>query len=278
MRRPDPAMIRRSRPVLAVALLAATLLVAAAHAAGAARPSQSPTPGSITPVPFAPGELASYQVRLGGISVGSASLEVLGVEAVHGMPTYHTAMRLSGGVPLARVNDRFDSWIDVEGLFSRRFRQDQKEVRFERRRTYDFFPENRTYRRLDNGETGAIPTSAPLDDVSFLFFARTLPLRVGDTYSIPRYFKADGNPVMIQVLRRETITVPAGRFQTVVIRPIIKSKGLFGEGGEAEVYFTDDDRRIMVQMRSKVPVIGSLTLHLRSYRAGEALAAWSVPR
>jgi hypothetical protein len=27
-----------------------------------------------------------------------------------------------------------------------------------------------------------------------------------------------------------------------------------------------------------VPLIGSLTLHLRSYRAGEALAAWSAPR
>jgi hypothetical protein len=246
---------------------------------GAPAPAvQGPEPAPYTPVPFGPGELATYQVNLGGVSGGSGSMAVVGVEMVHGKPTYHTTLTVSGGVPLARVNDRFDSWIDVQGLFSRRFKQDQKEVRFERNRTYEFFPGDRTYRRLDNGSTGSIPTDEPLDDVSFLFFARTLPLRVGETYTIPRYFKADGNPVVIQVLRRQTITVPAGRFQTIVIRPIIKAKGLFGEGGEAEVYFTDDDRRLMVHMRSKVPLIGSLTLHLRSYRAGEALAAWSAPR
>jgi hypothetical protein len=264
--------------MLGIPLASALLLALAVHAAPAVQGTAPPTMADYTPVPFAPGELASYQVKLGGVAVGSGSMEVLGVETVHGSPTYHTALTVSGGVPLARVNDRFDSWIDVQGLFSRRFKQDQKEIRFERRRTYEFFPDSRTYRRLDNGTTGSIPTSAPLDDVSFLFYARTLPLRVGETYSVPRYYNDDGNPVVIQVLRKQTVTVPAGRFQTIVVRPIIKTKGLFGEGGEAEVFFSDDDRRIMVQMRSRVPLIGSLTLHLRSYRAGEALAAWSAPQ
>ena len=265
----------RLRHLFGIPLLSVFLLGMGAPGADAV---QGSPPDLYAPVPFGPGELASYQVKLGGVSVGSGTMAVLGMETVHGRPTYHTALTVSGGIPLARVNDRFDSWIDAQGLFSRRFKQDQQEVRFERDRTYEFFPETRTYRRLDNGSTGTIPTDAPLDDVSFLFYARTLPLRVGETYTIPRYFKADGNPVVIQVLRKQTITVPAGRFQTIVIRPVIKAKGLFGEGGEAEVYFSDDDRRLMVHMRSKVPLIGSLTLHLRSYRAGEALSAWSAPR
>src|SRR5690606_35087534 len=103
--------------------------------------------------PFGVGERAEYQVKLGGISVGSGSMEVLGVVDVNGHDTYHTLMRLSGGLPLARVDDRFESWIDVDGLFSRRFKQDQKEITFKRRRTYEFYPERQTYRRLDNGET-----------------------------------------------------------------------------------------------------------------------------
>lgn len=219
--------------------------------------------------PFGVGERADYQVKLGGITVGSGSMEITGVQQVNGHDTYHARMQLSGGVPLARVDDKFESWIDVNGLFSRRFRQDQKEVTFKRRRTYEFYPERRTFRRLDNGETGTIPTDRPLDDVAFLYYVRTLPLNVGDVYEIPRYFKNDGNPVIIRVLRRETIKVPAGTFETLVVRPIIKTDGLFGEGGEAEVYFTDDARRMLVQLRSKVPVVGSLTLHLREYRAGE---------
>ena len=86
---------------------------------------------------------------------------------------------------------------------------------------------------------------------------------------LQRYFKADGNPVILEVLRKERITVPAGTFNTVVVRPILKTDGLFGEGGEAEVYFTDDSRRLMVQMRSKVPVVGSQSLHMTKYQPGE---------
>ncbi|HVH13479.1 MAG TPA: DUF3108 domain-containing protein [Longimicrobium sp.] len=218
-------------------------------------------------LPFAAGEQATYQVKLGAFSVGSGSLSVTGMETVDGHSTYRTVMTLRGGNAIVRVNDRFESWIDADGLFSRRFHQNQHEARFRRNRTYDFNPEARTYRR-ENGETGTIPTSQPLDDLSFIYFARTLPLDVGATYSLPRYFKADGNPVVLQVLRRETIEVPAGRFRTIVVRPVIKTDGLFGEGGRAEVYFSADQHRIPVLIRSRVPVVGSLSMHLRTFRPG----------
>lgn len=223
-------------------------------------------PGQSIPIPFAAGEKAEYQVKLGGISVGSGVLEVVGMENVNGFNTYRTRLHVRGGIPLARVDTRLESWIDARGLFSRRFEQDQHEIRFKRQRTYEFFPESRTFRRTDNGETGTIPTDRPLDDVSFIFYTRTLPLRVGETYTIPRYFKEDGNPVVIRVLRKETIKVPAGTFATIVVQPVIQTDGLFGEGGEAQLYFTDDSRRLLVQLRSRVPVVGSLSLYLKSYR------------
>ena len=229
------------------------------------------TPAYVAPVPFGPGERSLYQVKLGGVSVGKGSMHVLGTELVHGFPTYHTQLKVAGGIPFARVDDTFESWIDVGGLFSRRFKQDQREVSFKRKRTYEFFPEQRSLVRVDNGDTAELPTSRPLDDVSFLYYARTLPLEVGQTYTLNQYFKEDGNPVVLKVLRKERIRVPAGTFETIVVRPIIKTKGLFSEGGEAEVYFTDDERRIMVQMRSRVPVVGSISLHLKEYHPGEPL-------
>jgi hypothetical protein len=264
----DP--IRPTRGPSFLAAAAAALLLQLPLATGDALAGQSvggaPDPAE---VPFAAGERAEYQVKLGAIPVGSGSMEILGIEHVQGHPTYHVRLRLSGGIPLARVDDKMESWIDVEGLFSRRFFQDQKEVRYKRKRTFDFFPETLSWRRRDTGEVGSLPDSRPLDDVSFLYFARTLPLRVGDTYEINRYFNDEGNPVMLKVLRTETVTVPAGTFRTVVVRPVIRTKGLFGEGGEAEVYFTDDPRHLIVQLRSKVPVVGSLSMYLTSYEAGE---------
>jgi len=247
-------------------LLAALGLSAAAALAVAAPNAPAESPFGAQALPFGPGERALYQVRLGGVSVGEGAMEVVGTERVQGHVTYRARLRVQGGLPFARVRDIFETWFDPDDLLSRRFHQDQQEVRYKRRRTFEFYPEQRSYVRLDNGERGTLPTDRPLDEVAFLYFVRTLPLEVGRTYTFDRYFDADGNPVVLQVLRRETVRVPAGTFQTIVVRPIIRTRGLFSEGGQAEVFFSDDERRILVQMRSRVPVIGSLSLHLRSYQ------------
>jgi hypothetical protein len=239
-----------------------------------AEPADSPSAagaGRFARVPYGPGERAVFQARVRGISVGSGSLEVHGMETVDGRQTYRTEMKVSGGMGFARVNNRMESWIDAIGLFSRRFHQDTHEVRFKRIRTFNFFPERRELHWVQRGETHPLPTGEPLDDLSFLFYARTLPLRVGETYTLNRYWKEDGNPVILKVLRRETVTVPAGTFATVVVQPLVRTDGLFGQGGEAEVYFTDDEHRIPVLLRSRVPVLGSLTLQLREYEAGDPI-------
>jgi hypothetical protein len=243
-------MIRSS---VRLALTAGSLLVPSASTAGAQA------------VPL---ERAEYQVSVGPLDAGTGVMEVVGRDSVDGHGTYHAVLRIEGGIGPARIDDRFESWMDAaswserSNLFSRRFVQDQRELGSRRQRDYAMSPERRQYRRADTGETLALPTDRPLDDVSVLYFARTRPLKVGDVYTIDRYFKADANPIVLRVLRRETVTVPAGTFRTVVVRPIIKTSGLFGEGGEAELFFTDDERHTLVQMRSRVPLIGALTLHL----------------
>ncbi len=214
----------------------------------------------------AAGERATYSVRLAGRNVGAGSLEVLGEENVNGHSTLHAALEIKGGLLFAHVDDRFDSWMDADDLFSRRFVQTQRELGHSRYREYDFSPEQRTYHQVDNDERGELTTDQPLDDVSFLFYARTLPLRVGDVDTIPRYFKS-GRDVILRVLRRERVTVPAGTFETIVVQPTITNAGgLFGQGGRAEVYFSDDEARTLVMMKSHVPVLGSLSLYLTDFR------------
>jgi Protein of unknown function (DUF3108) len=165
------------------------------------------------------------------------------------------------------VNDRFDSWIDPENLFSRRFVQDQKELTSSRYRAYEMAPEQKTF-RLKDGREEAMSSSEPLDDLSFLYYARTLDLRVGDVDTIPRYFKP-GHDVILRVLRKERVVVPAGTYETIVIQPTITNVGgLFGQGGQAEVYVSDDAARTVVMIRSRVPLVGSLSLHLTEFRAG----------
>lgn len=261
-------------PAGLAALVIATALVATVAEVGAQEdpsPWAGPVERTVAPVPFGPGERAIYQVKLGPVPVGEGRMEVHRIESVRGSRTYRLSMSLSGGIPLARVNNSYESWLDVDKLTSRRFIQDQHEVRYTRFRHFEFFPEERRWERADVEEGGELPTDLPLDDISFVYYVRSLPLEVGETYTLDRYFQESGNPVVVNVVRRDTVDVPAGSFPTIVVEPIIQTRGIFGDGGEAEIHFSDDDRRILVQMRSRMPVVGSLSLHLREVSYGRPL-------
>ncbi len=244
--------------VIAVHPAAAPSLSAQALTAGAA---VSGAPAR----PFAAGERLNYDVRFGPIKAGTGSMEVRGIETVRGRPAYHTVFRVRGGVPGFRVDDVFESWFARDDLASLRFYKDQDEGPSERTSRYDIFPERRAYDDLLD-KKGELPSVArPLDDGSFLYFIRTVPLVVGETYEFNRYFRPDRNPVKVKVLRKERVDVPAGKFNAIVVQPIIKSKGIFSENGQARIWLSDDSHRIMLQMKSKTK-IGSLNLYLLSHR------------
>ncbi len=269
-----------SRRALGAGLLAALLLAGSrARAQGTvprlhadsvtAQISTVPVDPSAAPAPFGPGERMVYEVKVGIFPVGEGSMEVLGTDTVRGHLAYEATMRIRGGWGPASVNDISSTWFSVDSLASLRFIQNLHEVRYRAYRRFEIHPSELRWTQVGTKHSGPLASSLPLDDISFVYFVRTLPLEVGKTYTFSRYFKEAGNPVVIKVLRTAVLQEPAGTFHTVVVRPIIKTSGLFGEGGKAELYFTNDSRHILVYMHSDIPHFpGSLTLHLKSYREG----------
>lgn len=223
--------------------------------------------GQFLPVPYGVGERLEYDVKFGKIKVGSGAMEVAGIQDVRGRETWHTVFTVKGGTFFYRVNDRYESWIDRRTGNSLRFSQDLSEGRRDVERDFEILPEQSVF--IEGAGSKTQPSVRnPLDDGSFLYFLRTIPLAVGETYTFNRYFRPDRNPVTIKVLRRERIQVPAGEFDAIVVQPIIKTKGIFSENGHAEVWLSDDDSRIMLQMKSALS-FGSLNLYLRSYRPAQ---------
>ncbi len=222
-------------------------------------------------VPFHVGEAAEYDVRLGAVRVGSASAAIQGIEDVRGIPAWHTVFRLHAGTLFFKVNDVFESWIDRSSFSSLRFFQTQQEGSSERRKRYEIFPDRAAYVEMDKKPPREHPgVRDPLDDGSFFFFIRTVPLEVGNVYESSRYFRPERNPVRVRVLRKETVDVPAGRFDCIVIQPVIRTPGIFSENGQAEVWLSDDPRHIVVQVKSRLS-FGSINLYLKSYKQGSAL-------
>lgn len=225
---------------------------------------------------FPVGERMDYSVTWEGIRLGTGSLTVEAIDTLQRREAYRVALEMSGGPPFYRVEDRIVSWIQPDPYASLQFVQKQKEGNYRRDRRIELDVEARTYTRYDlkdgryvanDAETAVPIPEGALDEISYLYLARLLPLEVGKRYEFERYFKEDGNPATVEVLRREEIRVPAGRFQTIVLRPEIRTDGLFGEGGEAEAYVSDDERRILVRLTTSLSV-GSGNLFLTEYQPG----------
>jgi len=252
-----------------VGFLVAIATSSSAQPTGAppATATQTVVPSTIkrAKVPFGPGERMEYDVKFGAIRVGNAHMEVVGLDNLRGRAAWHTAFWVQGGNFLYRVNDVYESWMDAETLSSLRFVQELEEGGKEVERRFEIYPERAAFVQTSKKPAKEEKSvSQPLDDGSFLYFIRTIPLEVGQTYDFDRYFRPDRNPVRIRVLRKERVTVPAGTFNAIVVQPVIKTKGIFSENGHAEIWLSDDDRRIMLQLKSKLS-FGSLNLYLKSY-------------
>ena len=264
-----------NRRVLATRVFAlGALAIAIPAAARAAQPTQlrvmqpagsEPSTFAVASVPFAVGEELTYRATFGGIPAGTARMRVDGIEIVRGRPAYHVVFSVDGGVPLFRVHDRYESWIDVETLASLRHRQQISEGRYKRTTSYEIYPERTEYQK--EGDSVRASVSNPLDDGSFIYAVRTAGVRVGETRRDDRYFRPDRNPVVLTGLRQDTVSVGAGTFATTVVRPTIRTSGIFSDDGQAQVWFTDDANRYPVQVKAKFAKF-SLTLTLQSVKPG----------
>jgi len=225
--------------------------------------SQAPAP-SVANHPFGVGEKLTFDVRFGPLKVGTSTMEVREISHIRGRAAYKTYFRVQGGTFFYKVDDVLQSWIDRETLSSLRFVQKLEEGSRERERHFEIYPDRSVYVEVTKSPQEHPSVSNPLDDASFLYFIRTIPLELGQTYEFNRYFRPDRNPVKVMVMRRERIVVPAGTFNAIVVRPTIKAKGIFAENGEAELWLSDDERRMVLQLKTKVS-FGTLNLFLRSF-------------
>ena len=224
------------------------------------RPEPAAATARVAAVPFKVGEKLEYQAKVNFMSAGKATMSVEDIVAIRGRPAYHTVFDIKGGILFFHVDDHYESWFDTTNLVSLRHVQHIDETKYSADKTYDFYPERRVYVR--NGQENP-SVAEPLDEGSFIYFMRSVPLEVGKTYTFDRYYHPDRNPVVIYVDRKEHIKVPAGEFDAIVVRPKIKSKGLFSEHGQAEVWFSDDSAHTLLRLKSKLPV-GTLYLELKN--------------
>lgn len=113
-----------------------------------------------------------------------------------------------------------------------------------------------------NNEKKEMDVSFPIfDPLSSFYYLRGLNLEVGKPVYVTIYDSKKVWDVEVQVLRKERVEVPAGEFDTIVIKPLMKSEGIFYRKGDIYIWLTDDEKRIPVKLQTKVK-IGSINANL----------------
>jgi hypothetical protein len=217
-------------------------------------------------VPFPVGERLTYQAKYGVFNVGTAVMEVAGIDTVRGVETVHFQFRISGGALWYHLDQTLESWVGRCDFRSRRFRSIQDERDRHRERHYEIYPDSGFYRE-EGRDTTFATVADPLDDAAFLYWIRTVPLELGKRYQYTRYFRPDRNPVIVEVLKRERVSVAGQKWNALVVRPKIpQGRGIFAEKSETRMWISDDARRVVLAIQSNFS-FGQVTLKLKALSA-----------
>ena len=220
-------------------------------------------------VPFGEGELLTYAIQYGLIYAGDATLEVRNIAMLDSAKAYHvisTARTSSAFDHVFKVRDRHDSFMDYENLFSLSFEKHLREGKFKRDEKVVFDQKNHVAIYADK----KVPIAPNTQDfLSAVYYARTLPLEVGQAIAMANHTGGKNYPIYIKVLRRERVKVPAGEFDCLVVEPILQTSSLFEHKGKLTIWVTDDTVKMPVLLRSKV-VIGAFEAVLKSYTLSTA--------
>jgi hypothetical protein len=215
---------------------------------------------------IAVGERLVFTVRYGMIKAGTAVMEIVDRKKVDGRPAYHvvsTANSNSVFDGIYRVRDRVVSLMDEDRLYSLYFEKHLREGRY-RADQQVRFDHVRAVATYHDGREAAI-TPGAFDVLAAFYRVRTMPLQPGQRFFLDSHDNRKNFPLRVTVQRRERVETPAGTFDCLAVEPTLRSGAFFKNEGKLTIWLTDDDRRMPVLMRSKLP-IGAISVELIEYQ------------
>jgi hypothetical protein len=216
---------------------------------------------------FIKGEHLVFDLSYGIVKAGEGEMRIPEVTQINGRDAYRVQLTARSVSPFSwvyRVEDIWETHIDTKGLFPWKFTERIREGGY-RRNTNVTFDHVNNKAITPDGEY-SIPQYVH-DMVSAFYFVRTIDFadfEEGDRITLENFHRDSTYSLDVIYHGREEIRIKTGTFNTIIIEPLIKEGGLFKHEGAIHIWLTDDELRIPVRMRTRVPV-GSITAELSRY-------------
>ena len=215
-------------------------------------------------LPFGPGERLTYHVRVDKMRAsGRGTMWIEGPTELRGASTLLLRSAVEVGIGPIKAIDKTDSWFDPSRMTALKFEQRHRYLFSRRSADVDLYPDEMRWTN-SAGTSGTTQTDAPLDELSFIYYIRTLALDVDSSFSLNRHYDASRNPVCISVAGRDNVRIPLGDFPVIVVELRVKDPRFTGEG-IIRLYLSDDADRIPVRIESTLPGLGSAVFTLETF-------------
>ncbi len=217
---------------------------------------------------FTVGEKLTFDISYGFVTAGQAVMSIPDYRYVNGRKTMETRVEALSTPTfdwVFKVRDRYETFMDADGIFPWRFEQHIREGSYSRDYDAFFDPQTETAETSD-GHQYKTPQYVH-DIVSAFYYVRTLDLthsRRGDVIHLENFFDGQTHPLDVRVLGHQQVETDAGTFECSVIEPMVVQGGLFKSEGSIKIWLTDDNNHIPVKMSSKI-LIGEIEAKLVKY-------------
>ena len=168
---------------------------------------------------------------------------------------------------LFRVNDWFESYLNRQTgcstIFNKRLQEGRRQITSSLRFVSgkQIFDEKNLVTKITQHKEAPIPPCVT-DLMSAIFYGASRPIQPGQSFQMPVADSMRVVDVTMKSEAHEPVTTAAGTFQTIRVQPSAAA-GVVKNRGNIWIWYTDDQRRIPVQMRARL-FWGTITLRLTS--------------
>lgn len=237
---------------------------------------------------FFPGEKLRFKLKWGILPAGEAVLEVLPIETINGVKSYHFMMQAKTNSFIDKIykyRSRIDAYADLQMTRSLKYLKKTEAGKAVKKVDVQFDWEKREARYFrTKTKFGANPRTkyrkrrTPLmagsfDPLSVFYYTRLLNISQNRPIERP---VTDGKECVMaraEIIKRESIKLNGKSYNTILVQPDLKHvEGVFSKSKDAKIYIwvTADERRIPVKIKSKV-IVGSFTGELVSVEGPKSM-------
>ena len=215
---------------------------------------------------FKAGEVLQYRLHYGAINAGTAQLEVKKLDRkIAGREVYHIigSGRSRGAFDwFFKVRDRYETYLDVDGVFPWMFVRNVNEGGYKLEQTYKF-AQNKNM--VDNGEGKTFEAPSGVQDMlSAFYYARSMDYsnaKKGEIFTVWSFVDDELWPLKIRFLEREVIKVGGQKYKAIKFCPVVQEGRLFKDEDDVSVWISDDENKIPLLAQGKV-FVGSIKFEL----------------